>query len=91
MRGHYETGSKEPVPELGDADENYLEPELEDALDNFFTGWKAQVRARLVTGEKEYQGKWMEMTEEETRRELMDEVLDMIAYAVFLRYKTENV
>ena len=74
-----------------DRGEDYLEPELDDALDAFMDGWKAKVRGRLVMGEKEYQGKWLEMTEKEIAAELMDEVLDMIGYAVFLRYKTENV
>ena len=68
-----------------------IDPELLKAVDGFFDGWKEQVLDRLETGEEQYHGRWKEMTETEVLKELMDEVLDMIAYAVFLRSKTETL
>lgn len=64
-----------------------IDPELQSAVDDFFDGWKARVIDRLEIGESRYHGAWKDMDSEAVAKELMEEVLDMIAYAVFLRHK----
>ncbi len=64
-----------------------LDPVLIQATDDFFEGWKKRVLERLEMGEERYHGKWKSMSPEQVMQELMEEVLDMIAYAIFLRHK----
>lgn len=66
-----------------------LEPELQEATDKFFAGWKERVESRLHVGESQYHGKWHEMDSDQIASELMDEVLDMIAYAIMYRRRLE--
>ena len=65
-----------------------LSTELQKAVDDFFDGWKGRVVERLEMGEERYHGKWVTMSADQVEKEMMDEVLDMIAYAIFLRHKT---
>lgn len=68
-----------------------LDPELEDALDDFFARWKGRVRERLVAGERRYRDEWKQLSPEALIAELKEELLDMIAYAVmFSRKESEE-
>ena len=64
-----------------------IDPELQAAVDTFFASWKGKVEARLEMGEREYHGKWKEMTPSEVVAEFTDELSDMIAYLVFFNWK----
>ena len=65
-----------------------LDHQLQHAVDEFFKGWKRRVVERLEIGESRYHGAWEDMSPEQVMNEMMDEVLDMIAYAIFYRQKT---
>lgn len=57
-----------------------LNPELDEAIDYFFRNLGADAKAKACKGDLDYQGKWLELSEDELKQYLAEELLDLLVY-----------
>ena len=67
-----------------------IEPELREAVEQYFDKLKAAVLKRLELGEDTYRGQWKRLSTEQIRKERWDEMLDVVAYSIFLDWREDE-
>ena len=67
-----------------------LDPELSAAVDFFFTELREKITQRLEVADREYKGQWKRYTLEELQKERADEMLDFLAYTMFIAVRFGN-
>lgn len=57
-----------------------LNPELDEAIEDFFRHLMVAAHDKALKGDLDYQGKWLKLSENELRQYLMEELLDLLVY-----------